>query len=273
MANFSQIRSDMPLSRHQIASVTPSVMATEAHESRSARYRPVATVDVLDALANEGFYPFSAAQHRVRDESRREFSKHMLRLRHLDRPANDEVMPEIILVNSFDGSSSFQLIAGMFRFVCANGLILGDKAAEVRIQHSGRIVEHAVQGAYRIAASFDAMLEAKALLGQHNMMADERLEFAKRAMVIRYGNTLDAWKEDDKELVARQLLRYWRPADAGNDAWSVYNRVQENIMRGNTRSPVTGRRARSITAIDSDLSLNRKLWNIAADMTGVKLAA
>jgi hypothetical protein len=41
----------------------------------------------------------------------------MIRLRHanniMDKEAN-----EIILLNSHDGSSSYQMMAGMFRFVC-----------------------------------------------------------------------------------------------------------------------------------------------------------
>ncbi|WP_235661928.1 DUF932 domain-containing protein, partial [Pseudomonas savastanoi] len=76
--------------------------------------------------------PFMACQTRVRDQGKREHTKHMLRLRHasqiLDQEAN-----EIILLNSHDGSSSYQMIGGKFRFVCANGLVLGDLAADQKV--------------------------------------------------------------------------------------------------------------------------------------------
>ena len=39
---------------------------------------------------------------------------------------------EIILLNSHDGTSSYQMLAGMFRFVCSNGLVCGDTVADVR---------------------------------------------------------------------------------------------------------------------------------------------
>lgn len=279
MAQFNTFRSNIALSRGQIFRHAPSVFATDPHESRSTRYRPVATVEILDALANEGFFPFSVAQQRVRDAGRREYAKHMLRMRHVTNEpcgfaANDGgTVPEIILVNSFDGSSSFQLIAGMFRFVCANGLMIGDTTAEVRIPHSGRIVDQAVDGTYKIAASFDAVLGVKDQLQSVLMPADVRMEFALQAAKIRFGNATDGWDRDATFMMQRSLLRYRRTEDAANDAWSVFNRVQENLMKGGSMLPGTGRRARRIEAIDSDLSVNRKLWNAAADLTGIKLAA
>lgn len=39
---------------------------------------------------------------------------------------------EIILLNSHDGTSSYQMLAGMLRFVCKNGLVCGDAVADVR---------------------------------------------------------------------------------------------------------------------------------------------
>ncbi len=116
------LRSDRPLSNDDIARVAPSIFAEEAHDSRSERYLYIPTIDVLDALRAEGFEPFMACQTRVRNEEKREHTKHMLRLRHantiMDKEAN-----EIILLNSHDGTSSYQMMAGMFRFVCANGAL------------------------------------------------------------------------------------------------------------------------------------------------------
>ncbi|MEK2517414.1 DUF932 domain-containing protein, partial [Providencia stuartii] len=68
-----------------------------------------------------GFYPFFACQTRVRDDSRRDHTKHLLRLRREGQITSQQV-PEIILLNSHDGSSSYQMLPGMFRFVCQNGL-------------------------------------------------------------------------------------------------------------------------------------------------------
>ncbi len=75
-----------------------------------------------------------AAQTRVRHDDRRDYTKHMLRLRHASQ-INGAEANEIVLLNSHDGTSSYQMLAGMFRFVCSNGLVCGDTVADVRVPH------------------------------------------------------------------------------------------------------------------------------------------
>ena len=76
------LRSDRPLSDEQIRAVVPSIFAEDRHVSRSQRYSYIPTSAVLSKLRAEGFQPFMACQTRVRHDDRREFTKHMLRLRH-----------------------------------------------------------------------------------------------------------------------------------------------------------------------------------------------
>ena len=76
------LRSDSPLSDDQIHRVAPSIFAEAPHESRSERYSYIPTAAVLTELRKEGFQPFMVTQTRVRDEGKREHTKHMIRLRH-----------------------------------------------------------------------------------------------------------------------------------------------------------------------------------------------
>ncbi|NLP64700.1 DUF945 domain-containing protein [Paraburkholderia sacchari] len=85
------LRADSPLSDDQIRRVAPSIFADGKHESRSECYAYIPTIDVLRGLRNEGFQPFMICQTRVRDQGKREFTKHMLRLRHADRITGEEV--------------------------------------------------------------------------------------------------------------------------------------------------------------------------------------
>ena len=75
------LRSNHPLSDDQIRAVAPSIFADTPHESRSERYSYIPTAAVLTELRKEGFQPFMVTQTRVRDEGKREHTKHMLRLR------------------------------------------------------------------------------------------------------------------------------------------------------------------------------------------------
>ncbi len=95
----NSIRRDRPLTTEELFCTVPSVFSEEKHESRSERYTYIPTITLLDRLQKEGFYPFFACQTRVRDTSRREHTKHMLRLRRHDQITGIQV-PEIILLNN-----------------------------------------------------------------------------------------------------------------------------------------------------------------------------
>ncbi len=103
-----------PITRDELAHYVPSVFSEEKHESRSERYTCIPTITLLDNLQREGFQPFFACQTRVRNPDKREHTKHMLRLRREGQITGKQV-PEIILLNSHDGSSSYQMLPGLFR--------------------------------------------------------------------------------------------------------------------------------------------------------------
>ncbi|HCE6609194.1 TPA: DUF945 domain-containing protein, partial [Pseudomonas aeruginosa] len=140
------LRSDYPLTDDQIRRVAPSIFADAPHESRSERYAYIPTATVLQELRGEGFEPFMVCQTRVRHDDRRDYTKHMIRLRHASQ-INGREANEIILLNSHDGTSSYQMLAGMFRFVCSNGLVCGDTVADVRVPHKGDVAGHVIEGA------------------------------------------------------------------------------------------------------------------------------
>ena len=60
------------------------------------------------------------AQGASRVEGKAEFTKHMIRMRHAGQVQTRPEANEIILINSHDGASSYQMLAGMFR-LCPAG--------------------------------------------------------------------------------------------------------------------------------------------------------
>ena len=62
---------------------------------------------MLRGLRKEGFEPFMVAQGQSRVEGKAEFTKHMIRMRHVSNDASQIAKPEaneIILINSHDRS-------------------------------------------------------------------------------------------------------------------------------------------------------------------------
>jgi hypothetical protein len=118
-ARFGQstfvIRSDTPLAEEQMRQAAPSIFAEGKHGSRSERYTYIPTIEVLRGLRQEGFEPFMVCQSKSRIEGKTEFTKHMIRMRHAGQVTTRPEANEIILINSHDGASSYQMLAGVFR--------------------------------------------------------------------------------------------------------------------------------------------------------------
>jgi hypothetical protein len=273
-------RNTQPLTIDQIARVAPSALAVNAHESRSSRYTYLPTVEIIEGMQKAGFLPFSANQSRTRDDSRSNHTKHMIRFRHVDaiRPlAVGDSLPEIVLINSHDGTSAYKLIAGVFRILCGNGMIVAESVlASISVQHKGSIIDNVIEGSLKIAEQSQGVLDTVKKWGQLQLTAGEQSAYAEAAHTLRFG---DSEGVTTTPITAAQLLTPRRRDDNGNDLWRTFNRVQENTIRGGLRAVTVenGQRrrvtSRPVKGIDQDVKLNRALWQLAQKMAELKAAA
>lgn len=271
------LRSRSPLTDDQIRNVAPSIFATEAHGSRSSRYSYIPTSDVLASLRREGFQPFMVTQGGSRDLEKRDFTKHMLRLRHesLAAPGVGETFREIVLVNSHDGTSSYQLMAGMFRLVCSNGMIVGAGGGfdEIRVKHTGDVQRAVIDGCIEILERMPEVSEQVSEWSAMRLGAGEQAAFARAALEMRY-------EADEAPFTADKLLTVRRREDEIPTLWNTLNTVQENVIRGGVgyilrdeqgrRKQI--RRTREVAGIDQNVRLNRALWVLAEEMKKLKTA-
>ncbi|EOG1984949.1 TPA: DUF932 domain-containing protein [Proteus mirabilis] len=256
--SVNNIRRDRPLTIEELFRTVPSMFSEEKHNSRSERYTYIPTITLLDSLQKEGFYPFFACQTRVRDVSRREHTKHMLRLRRHDQIMGVQV-PEIILLNSHDGSSSYQMLPGLFRAVCANGLVCGDVLGEVRVPHKGDVVGKVIEGAYEVLDTFEQVAEKRESMQSLLLSPAAQQAFAEAALTYRFG-------EEFQPVTREQILQPRRFEDKKEDLWTVYQRLQENLIKGGLSGrTIKGKRARTraVNGIDGDIKLNKALWVMA----------
>ena len=54
----------------EMRQIAPSIFAVSAHESRSERFKPIPTIEVLRGLMKEGFVPVGAKQSNSRIEGK-----------------------------------------------------------------------------------------------------------------------------------------------------------------------------------------------------------
>lgn len=182
----------------------------------------------------------------------------MLRLRREGQITGKQV-PEIILLNSHDGSSSYQMLPGLFRQVCQNGLICGETFGEVRVPHKGDVVSQVIEGAYEVLGIFDQVEEKRDAMQSLVLPPPVRHALAKAAITYRFG-------EDHQPVTEAQVLTPRRYEDYSDDLWTTYQRIQENLIKGGLsgRSAKGGRtHTRAVRGIDGDVKLNRALWVMA----------
>jgi Domain of unknown function (DUF932) len=268
MRNVSAIDNDALLKK------APSVFAESAHESTSSRYTQIPTIQIVEALRREGWMPVSASESRVRDDSKKGFAKHLLRFRHLDDIARTlnvkDNFSEIVLLNSHDGTSSYQLHAGVFRLVCSNGMIVADNVLEKQcVRHSGDILGNVVEGVYSIVEDLPAVHSRIDHYKGIALNTEEQHVLASAGMALRW--------DENAPVTPEKVVKANRHEDRPNDLWTVFNRVQENLLRGGlsgyTRDPMGHIRrttTREVKSVNENVRLNKALWMLADEMARLK---
>jgi hypothetical protein len=263
-----ELRSDSPLENSQIMDVAPSVFAETQHESRSERYTYIPTVQIIEALRKEGFFPYSVIQGKSRIPGKTEFTKHMVKFRKKDHimASLGQEIGEIVLINSHDGTSSYQMIPGIFRLVCTNGLVVGNSYETHKVLHRGDIKNNVIEAAYEIVNELkdigDNIDEMKAT----RLNSEEKEAFAKSALVLKY-------EPDEAPINPSRLLTERRYDDKGDDLWKTFNTVQENMVKGGLSginknfNRIT---TRPVKSVDGNVRLNRALWTLADEMAKIK---
>ena len=256
--------------------VAPSVFAEQPHESRGERYAYIPTSRVVQGLRNEGFVPMAVGQSRTRVPGKRDFTKHMLRFRHRD--AVDQIVgqevPEIVLLNSHDGTSSYQLMGGIFRLICSNGMIVGDTTSEVRVRHSGNILDNVIEGSYEVINDIQRVVPVIDDWKKLHLTYEQRKAYAESALGLRWDT--DEHGNSEAPISATSLLNVRRYEDRGDSLWLTFQTTQENLIRGGLRGEgSTGKRmtTRAVASVTENVRLNRALWSLTSKMAELAAAA
>lgn len=257
------------LSRERIMIEAPSAYADHAFTGTSRRYAFFPTDTVIEALRQNGWAPVITQEQRSRQEERHGFQKHMIRFHRreeLGRAVLHDSRLELVLMNSHDGGCAFRIFAGVFRLVCSNGLVVSDVSyGSISIRHTRKTVDEVITASQGVAGHSDRIGENIEAFRRRTLSPVERHDFADRALTLRY--------KDLKTAPVRPsfLLHVRRADDQGDSLWQTFNTIQENIVRGTQPDRFMARlesrraaRVRGLTGLDSQLSINRSLWELAA---------
>jgi hypothetical protein len=224
------------------------------------------TAGVLEALLDAGFVPSAAQQTRSRKGSDPSYARHMIRLRPVrETVALVDCIPEICLINAHDGTSAYQLLAGLYRPLCTNGLLcrMGDFAV-IRVPHRASVIADVVAGALQITAQFERLGETVTAMAARVLSESEQQAFAETAFEIRWAKA-----EVRAAFGPAKMLEVRRPADDHPTLWHTLNRLQEAALAGGIHYQSSNQRlmtTRRIRNIREDVRINTALWQAAEQL-------
>lgn len=205
----------------------------------------IPTLDVIEKLQDEGWQLSGVNEQRGKS---RKIINNYVQMQHPDfaiknSKGKNEALASLTITNSCNGSKPMQLDLGVYRQVCSNGLIVFEQAAE------SEVIKH-VQVNYNNLDQFIANVSRKTstvlnefeqLKNTHLSTSDMR-KLANEAARLRYNNLEDINIDD--------LLSVNRIEDEGNDLWTVFNRIQENLTA-------------DVSNLNEDIRLNKQLFSLA----------
>ncbi|MBX9839468.1 MAG: DUF945 domain-containing protein, partial [Silvanigrellaceae bacterium] len=190
------------------------------------------------------------------------------RFRHINsrasHPSAGGLTPEVVLMTSHDGLSSFKFMSGIFRSICLNGLIVGNVDSSVNIRHVGCKEDEVIDAVFKILESSSEALSTSLKMRSVQLSQIQKFEYAEEAFKLRF---------DENKFInfsPANLLLPKRFEDKSNDLFTTFNIVQENLIRGGLRAytrnnigELTRVRTRAIGTIDDNLKINKGLWELS----------
>lgn len=258
------------LSPENLSAIVPAIDCTAPASTVGPKYGFVSTRAAIDGLAREGWQVVGAGTAKTRDPLRRVYAQHLVRLRHPDiAPMRGEGVPELLVRNGHAGNSSFQVMAGFFRTICANGLVVNSVSiGSFRVFHRAADVVGVVEAGTKVATALPDVVRRIEDWRQVRLDGDKAIDFAERATALRWSA--------EAPIDPLGLLAPRRAEDQGDDLWRILNRVQEGLLRGAEPTPGWQRpqtpsgRPRAIRPVRSVVEqtrINAALWALAEEVS------
>ena len=279
MLTFNNDSLHAPMTKDEIRQKAPYIFAdSPTNPGVSSRYVFANTETIIDDMAKLGWDVVDCKQQRANKRSKvRSF--HMVAFQNKDvfitRTLADgteavDCFPRIILTNSHDGFNAFKFMVGIFRLVCSNGLVI---ATETFANESIRHINYTFDELRTFVAK--AILNVSDNIAVMNEMEktilteEQKHALANEAMRIRNGGDDEKPVNLSAEDMA-DILSPVRDEDKGDDLWTVFNLLQEKIIKGNfkmfSEKSKKPRKARPITGVARDIEINQAFFKYASEI-------
>jgi hypothetical protein len=119
---------------------------------------------------------------------------------------------------------SFSISAGVYRYICSNGLIIADSVFEAyKIKHLGERENDVINAVANITAIKPKLLSKISKFESITLNQNEKESFLQSALPLRFENHLELDNPNE-------LLTPLRAEDKNDDLYTVLNILQENFL-------------------------------------------
>lgn len=255
------------LTDDQLRTASPAVFATHPSFRASDRYAYLPSYQVVREMRLLGMTPVAVRETKKRMPDGRPYAMHQITFHAKDHyaraPELGELHPEILFLNSHDLTSPLSFEVGLLRAVCTNGMRTDDEELGMafKIRHTGKNRQEQLHaGMAKLTQGLDKVIETANRWSKIRLTAFQASQFATKALDLR-GTALSVPIE--------HVTQSRRDCDFQNDLWHVFNRVQENIMKGGLSARTVSNRYATLKPVQSlaaDIDFNRKLWAAASSL-------
>jgi hypothetical protein len=256
------------LSREDLKRLAPQTFNHKVSAKLTSKYVHIPTDIIVDDMEKLGWFPYEVKSVKAR-KSNGSMTKHLIQFFNpdiiiLDETGKEDMCPQLLLVNSHDGTTAVRFEMGVFRFVCENGLVIKSKDfGGFKMKHMGYNFEDLRVHINTLVQTLPQVVERLNTFTQIQMTVEQQHEFAVKAVTARFG--------EEKVLpqgTIDELLTPVRFEDKGDTAWLVMNKIQEKLTQGGfgyMNAKGKPRKARGIKNFTQDVEFNQKLWQLLED--------
>lgn len=249
---------------YQSETTIDPIICNNQHESRSKNYQFQSSKLLVDQMENNGFTLKGTSFGQVRDKTKSGYQKHMMIFERPDLKIDDNNNLQVLITNSHDGSNCLTLNLGIFRVICANGLVIGDNLCEFKVKHQGNdFYEEVNENMYKIVAMAPEYAKQIRAMQQIELSTGQKLCLAQKIANLRLNKYCF--------VNLNRMLEPNRKGDVKSDLWTITNVLQEKAIRGGieftqARKTKTGNTlsictSQAIKSFQSKTELNKTIWN------------
>ena len=173
-----------------LAAQAPAALGNRADNRVSDKYSFVPTDKVINLLEKEGWNLQTARQVNSRTWNPSTAKHHLTfaheRLSRADLAVGDST-PRLELINAHNGLGTYKLLAGIFRLVCTNGLIVSDRDfGHVKLRHIGFSEEDVIKASQAVINNVSKLSEIVDEWQGLGMTMGQVRSFGEEAAALRW---------------------------------------------------------------------------------------